>query len=268
MYLEYFELKTYPFENDFSNSFFYQSQTHQEAYSRLEYVIENRKLCAVLSGAYGCGKTFVIKMLIKNLSKKNYIFSEVVNPSVDDTGILKLIAYNFINYKLPDNKADIMIALKKFMMDSAKDSKHCVVIVDEAQNIGDERVFEELRMLLNYTADSKPLATLILSGQSEIHEKMLSNKQFLQRVYLSYEIKPLSSDETYSYIAHRLKISGAKEDLFEPEAVSTVYKMSGGIPRWINSICDISLLTAFTRKIKKINSDVVEEAYQSMRGEM
>lgn len=268
MYLEFFKLKKLPFENTFNEQLFFESETHTEAYSRLEYVVENRKNCAVLVGAYGCGKTFILKMLIKNLSKKGYIFSEVVNPAVDDTGILKLISYNFLNYKLPQDKADILIALEKFLKDSFRDSKHCVVLIDEAQNIADEKVFEELRMLLNYSINDKPLLTLILSGQNELHEKILSNKQFMQRIYISYEIKPLSEKDTNLYIKHRLNIAGGNEKLFSDDAIANVYEKSGGIPRWINSICDVSLLTAFTKGISLIDRDIVEEAYLSIKGDV
>ena len=268
MYLEFFNLKKFPFENNFDEIFFFESETHTEAYSRLEYVIENRKSCATIFGAYGCGKTFVLKMLIRRLSKKGYIFSEVVNPAVDDTGILKMISYNFLSYKLPQTKADILILLEKFLKDSSRDSKHCVVLVDEAQNIPDEKVFEELRMLLNYSLNNRPLLTLILSGQNDLQEKMLSNKQFIQRVYLSYEIKPLSFEEVRDYIKHRLSLAGGKEGLFSEDAISAVYEKSGGIPRWINSISDMSLLTAFTKGISAIDRDIVEEAYLSIRGDV
>lgn len=267
MYLDFFKLKKPPFENNFSEEFFFDSETHSEGYSRLEYVVENRKTAGVLFGPYGCGKTFLLKMLVKKLSKKGYIFSEVVNPAVDDTGILKLVAYNFLNYKLPQNKADILISLERFLKDSFRDSKHCVVLIDEAQNISDEKVFEELRMLLNYSVQDRPLLTLILSGQNDLYHKISSNKQLMQRVYLFYEIKPLDEEQTRSYIRHRLKCAGGREDLFSEDAIRAIYERSGGIPRWINSISDLSLLSAFTKKTTSIDRHIVEEAYLSMRGE-
>lgn len=267
MYLDFFGFKVFPFENNFNNQFFFQSKTHKEAYSRMEYIVENRKFCGVISGPYGCGKTYILKMLIKNLSKKGYIFSEVINPNVDELGILKLIAYNFLNYKLPQTKADILIALEKFLKDTSRDAKHCVVLIDEAQNINDEKVFEELRMLLNYTSNDKPLLSLILCGQSELNEKISSNKQFMQRVYLSYEIKPLDEKETIEYISYRLSVAGCDFEIFDNEALDYIYSKTGGIPRRINSICDVSLLTAFSKNSKRVTYDIVEEAYLSIAGE-
>lgn len=267
MYLEFFGLKKLPFENGVEREFFFDSQSHKEAYSRISYVIEEKKPLALLGGAYGTGKTFVLKAIENDYSKKGYVFSFVLNPSVDSTGILKLITHNFINYKISDNKADILILLEKFLKDTYRDGKHSVVIIDEAQNIEDERVFEEVRMLLNYQANSRSLLTLILCGQSEIFEKVSSNKQLIQRVFLSYEIKPLSKSETNEYVIHRLKIAGG-ENFFQEDAFDSLYELSGGICRWINNIASMALLTAFSKNKKVITSDEIEEGYRSIKGDV
>ncbi len=267
MYLQYFGFKKKPFENICEREFFYESESHREAYSRINYVIEEKKQLAVLSGAYGTGKTFVLRSVENDLSRKGYIFSYISNPSVDSNGLLKLILHNFISYKLPDAKADILILLEKFLKDTHRDAKHCVIIIDEAQNINDENVFEELRMLLNYQLNSKPLLTLIISGQSEVNEKLASNKQLIQRIFLTYDIKPLDETETREYIIHRLKTAG-RDDIFEEESFKTIYELSGGIPRWINNIASMALLTAFSKGARTINADIINEAYLSMKGEV
>jgi len=178
-----------------------------------------------------------------------------------------MITYNFVNFKMPDNKADILISLEKFLKDTYRDGKHCVVIIDEAQNIESEKVFEELRMLLNFEINSKPVITMIMAGQSEISNKISSNKQFLQRVFLSYELKPFNRDETREYVIHRLKVAG-NEKVFEESCFDVLYELSGGIARWINNICLVSLLTAFTKNLLTINSDVIKEAYSTTKGEV
>jgi type II secretory pathway predicted ATPase ExeA len=267
MYLEFFGFSKKPFENTTEREFFFESQSHIEAYSRISYVVEDKKPLAMLTGAYGTGKTFVLKAIENDYSKKNYLFSFVSNPSVDEVGIIKLVVHNFISYKLPESKTDLLILLEKFLKDTHRDGKHCIVVIDEAQNIAYESVFEEIRMLLNYQINSKPLLTLIISGQSELSEKIASNKQLIQRVFLTYDIKPLNEEETRDYVIHRLKIAG-RDDVFEDESFPVLYQLSGGIPRWINNISSMALLTAFSKKIRTINSEIISEAYSSIKGEV
>ncbi|MEF3280367.1 MAG: AAA family ATPase [Elusimicrobiota bacterium] len=266
MYLDFFKLKKKPFENTNDGTFFFESDSHKEAYSRIKYVIEDRQSCAMLSGGYGTGKTFILKTIEKELSRKGYLFSFVANPSVDETGILKLIAHNYISYRIGETKADLLISLEKFFKDTHRDAKHCVVVIDEAQNINSDGVLEELRMLLNYQIENRNLLTLIISGQSELIEKISSNKQFMQRIFLSYEIKPLSKKETKEYVFHRMSVAGAEPQIFSEDCFESLYERSGGIPRWINNICSIALLTAFSKGMSVIDGDIIKESYESIRG--
>jgi type II secretory pathway predicted ATPase ExeA len=267
MYLEHFGFKKMPFENLCEREFFFESENHREAYSRISFVIESKKTLAVLYGPYGTGKTFILKAIESDYSKKNYIFSYLSNPSLDETGILKMITYNFVNFRMPDSKTDILISLEKFLKDTHRDGKHCVVMIDEAQNIESEKVFEELRMLLNFEINSKPIITMIIAGQSELSNRISSNKQFLQRVFLSYELKPFNKEETREYVIHRLKVAG-NEKVFEEDCFDILYELSGGIARWINNISSMSLLCAFNKNLSKVNADIVREAYSSIKGEV
>jgi len=265
MYKEFFKLIKLPFENVNDTSFFFESENHKEAYSRISFVIEEKKSCALLTGGYGVGKTFLLKTIEKNLSKKGYIFSVLHNSRLDDIGFLRMILHNFTGYNVPKAKEDVLMGLEKFLKDTYRDGKHSVIVIDEAQNIEDENVFEELRTLLNYQNENRSLLTLILSGQTEFSEKLYSNKQFSQRVFLSYTLNPFTFEETISYIRHRLNLAGLKEDIFDDKSYEFIFERSGGIPRWINNICNMSLITAFSKGVKKINLDIINEAVESMR---
>ena len=267
MYLEYFGFKKMPFENLCEREFFFESENHKEAYLRAAFIIESKKPLYLLSGPYGTGKTFVLKAIENDYSKKGYVFSYISNPAVDEVGILKLITYNFVSFKMPNNKSDILISLERFLKDTHRDGKHCVVIIDEAQNIENERVFEELRMLLNFEINSRLLLTMIIAGQTEVLNRISSNKQLFQRVFLSYELKPFNITETKDYVIHRLRVAG-NDKVFEDECFELIYELSGGIARWINNICAVSLLVAFTKNLSTINPDIIREAYSSIKGEV
>jgi len=267
MYLNYFQFRKMPFENLCEREFFFESEHHKEAYARISFLIESRKPLGLLTGPYGTGKTFVLKAIENDYSKKGYVFSYLSNSAVDEIGILKLITHNFVNFKLPNSKADILISLEKFIKDTHRDGKHCIIIIDEAQNIEDEKVFEELRMLLNFEINSKPVITMIIAGQSELSTKILSNKQLFQRVFLSYELKPFNRDEVREYVIYRLKIAG-NDSVFEEDCFDLLYELSGGIPRWINNICSMALLIAFTKNLSRVNKDIINEAYASIKGDV
>ncbi|MDP2865962.1 MAG: AAA family ATPase [Elusimicrobiota bacterium] len=263
MYQKHWNLKKLPFENTPDTEFFFESESHEEAFSRLSYVVEEKKACAVITGAYGTGKTLILKALERQFKKKGYVFSFVQNPRLDDLGLLKIILHNFTGYNVPKQKEDVLMGIERFLQDTMHDGKHVVVAIDEAQLINDENVFEELRLLLNFQTETRFLLTLILSGQPELKEKLDSNKQFSQRVTLSYHLKPLDFEETRKYVAHRLEVAGLAENIFDEKALELLYERSGGIPRWINNIANMSMLAAFSKGGRLITEDLVTEGVES-----
>jgi type II secretory pathway predicted ATPase ExeA len=265
MYLKHWNLRKPPFENTPDTDFFYESEKHREASSRLRYVVEERKACAVLTGVYGCGKTLVLRALEREYKKKGCVFSFVNNPRLDDLGLLRMILHNFTGYNVPRSKEDVLMGLEKFVRETHNDGKHVVIAIDESQLIDNEHVFEELRLLLNFQTETRFLVTLLLSGQPELREKLDSNKQFSQRITLSYNLPALDRGETAAYVLHRLGVAGGAEGIFLPEALDLVYERSGGIPRWINNIANMSLLAAFSKGAPAVDAGLVAEGAESAR---
>src|SRR5260370_38681049 len=83
-----------------------------------------------------------------------------------------------------------------------------VVIVDEAQLIDDDAVFEELRLLLNFQTDDRFLVTLLLIGSPELASKVRRLKHLDQRITLPYPLKTLPTPQPPNYIAHPPKMGG------------------------------------------------------------
>ena len=74
-----------------------------------------------------------------------------------------------------------------------------------------------------------------------------------------YQLKPLDEDETILYIAHRLKVAGAKRDIFTDDACKKIFDIADGIPRLINSICDCALLSGYVNGQKIIDPIWIRE---------
>ncbi|MEK6732134.1 MAG: AAA family ATPase [Candidatus Omnitrophota bacterium] len=268
MYLEYWGLKEMPFENTPDPRFFYHSSHHEEALSRLRYVVNNNKGAAMLTGVFGCGKTAILRALVTGLQQRSYQTAFITNPQLKAMELLRSIARYLgaegLPFKFSDMSSDYFLeVIERILINNTKDGRQTLVIIDEAHVITDLDVLEELRMLLNFQLEDKFLITLILAGQPELQERISKTKQLLQRMAISYNIGPLSETEIDGYINYRLSVAGASRQIFEPEAIKIVHKVSGGIPRRINHICDLSLFIGSANNFKVINGQVVEDAVSS-----
>jgi general secretion pathway protein A len=136
------------------------------------------------------------------------------------------------------------------------------VVVDEAHTIQDPSVFEELRLLLNFQWKDRFLITLILMGQPELLRMVEANKPFEQRLGMKAQLEPMTREETGQYLVHRLRVAGhaQPESVFSADAVAAIYEGTGGIPRRINRLADMALVSGMAQRSAQIDAALIKDA--------
>ena len=261
MYEKFWGFTEPPFENVPDPRFLFLSAKHEEALMRLLYTVNGRKGAAILTGEIGCGKTLLSRVLLRRLMDKRFEVLLVPNPSLPPISFLREI---LLQMGVKDDfryKVDILREINSKLLKNVKEEKDTILIIDEAHLIIDNRqVTEEVRLLLNFQFDNRFLLTLILIGQPELKYGISKMPQLEQRIAIKYHLEPLSRSETELYIHFRLKTAGLTQNIFTDKAVNKIYDYSQGIPRKINKISDLSLLIAYSKKEKIINSNIVLES--------
>jgi len=265
MFEKYWGLKEKPFENTPDPRFIYFSHEHLEAISRLTYAVEERKGAALLTGDYGCGKTVMSRLLFERLPVDKYGIGLVTNPMLSPIALLREICFQLgIKNTSRSNKIQLLANLNEHLYENLNNNQETVVIIDEAQTIKNPLAFEELRLLLNFQLNERFLMTLILIGQPELRETLDKLKQLKQRLAVRYHINPLNKKETGKYITHRLEIGGLQRKIFTDKSIDLIWEGSGGIPRMINTICDMCLLLGYNKKLKKINKEIIKDVVSDL----
>ncbi len=265
MYTAYWGLTEKPFENTPDPKFIYYSQKHEEAMARMLYVVREHKGAALLTGEYGCGKTLLSRVIRKELQQENkYQSVFILDPHLTVREFLREIIYQLGVDKIPKNKLDISHALNKTILANHNSGKHTVLVVDEAQSIHNIDIFEEMRLLLNYQLDAAFLLTIILLGAPELKQMVTGMQHLVQRMAAGYHLNGLSEAETKNYINHRLLIAGAKRQLFTDDSYHEIYLHSYGVPRRINTICDLALLVGFSNNQNVIDRKAIIDINEDM----
>ncbi|MCX5716214.1 MAG: AAA family ATPase, partial [Candidatus Omnitrophica bacterium] len=174
MYLKHWGFKEKPFENTPDPRFLYMTANHEEAFMRMYYCIEESKGAALLTGEYGSGKTVLTRALLKELLKneEKYKVALIVNPSFSSHDLFREIIYQLENVFTKGSKLELIHHLNEILYKSMNENKKIVVIIDEAQAMENENMFEEVRLLLNFQMNDKFLLTLILVGQPDLRKKI------------------------------------------------------------------------------------------------
>jgi len=266
MYEAYWELTEAPFDNSPNPKFFYLSPEHEEALVRLVYTVRHRKGCGMLTGEYGCGKTTLSRALIQRLEAERYEIGLLTNPSWNAIDFLREVLYQLGQETEEKNKPELLHLLNEVFFRNYQAGRDSVIIVDEAQLIDDDAVFEELRLLLNFQTDDRFLVTLLLIGSPELAVKVRRLKHLDQRITLRYHLNTLDYTHTANYIAHRLKMAGQTKQLFTEEAVKLIFDFTRGTPREINNLCDVALLVGYSKRVREIGEKIIAEVIKDMVG--
>jgi general secretion pathway protein A len=265
VYEQYWKLREKPFENDQNIGFFYQSREHREALVRIIYAIMESKSCVLLTGDAGCGKTFLLNSLARELTEKRVKVAMVKNPSSDALDLLRQIAQTFGVRNAQQTKSEIVAALEQYLGYYRERGVRAVLIIDDADTIENERAYEELRLLLNLTLAGKSLLTLVLAGSNRLRTSLRRVPGLAQRVALSYALPPLTEEDSISYVNHRMKTVEGDHHIFEMRALRDVYRSARGIPRLINNICDLSLLLGAAEGRRNVDARIVARAREELK---
>jgi general secretion pathway protein A len=219
-----------------------------------------------LTGEYGSGKTVLSRFLVKELSQQanSYKIALIVNPSLSAEDFLKEIIYQLEGREYDGTKLKILHTINDILYKSMEESKDVVVMVDEAQVIEKPEMFEELRLLLNFQLNDRFLLSLILIGQPELREKINRLPQLKQRIAISFHLDVLTQQEVGHYIEHRCAIAGAERPLFSKEAIDGIAESSGGVPRRINTYCELALMQGMLYKKEIVDKETALNAIEDI----
>ena len=261
MYEAFFGLKEKPFRMTPDSRYFFPSQKHTDALNHMVYAIEERRGFVVITGEIGSGKTTLSRVLFQKLDPTTRT-AIIRNTNLTAKDLVGLTLEELeIPFKPGGTKTQLIGRLNEFLVEQLRTNCNVVLLIDEAQNLN-PNVLEEVRMLSNLETETEKLIQIVLMGQPELKAKLWLPKltQLRQRVTLHYHLGPLNAVETVAYVDHRLHIAGANgTPIFQPAALSAVFRHTQGVPRLINGLCDRALLTGYINETRTISTDIITE---------
>jgi len=264
MYEAFYGLAAKPFSILPDPDIIYWGRNHRLAFAMLEYGIMNSAGFTVITGEIGCGKTTLLRYLLRNLDTQMTV-GLITSPPRGKAELLQWVMMS-LDQPFEDSNAALYKRFQQFLREQYSRGRRTVVIIDEAQNLEWETL-EELRMLSNINADKDLYLQVILIGQPQLKDLLRSPGllQFAQRVSSDFHLRPLSPNEVTEYIACRLKAVGAEIQLFSEEACRIIAQASQGIPRTINILCDTALVYGFAQSAELITAELVTMVIENKR---
>lgn len=261
MFKKFFGLKENPFSVNPDPRYLYSTPHTEEALSCLTYGVQNRKGFILLTGEVGTGKTTLINKLLEWLQRETIPSAFIFNPRLTEEQFFDFMLADFGIASENSSKSKVLMRLNQWLLERYRTGETAVLVIDEAQTLS-MAVLEEVRLLTNLETYTQKLLQIVLSGQPELEARLKQPelRQLRQRITLRSKTFPLTPEETIGYIDTRLRVAGSSGDsVFTPEAVESIHRYSGGIPRVINVLCEHSLIHAFADQQRPVTAATVAE---------
>ncbi len=269
MYEEYFGLTRNPFSIVPDPRYFFVSEGHREALAHLTYGIGSDGGFVLLTGEVGTGKTTVCRRLLEMVPEDTEV-AFILNPRLTVEELLATVCDEF-GIRYPDGNRSVKVfvdAIYEYLLRVHEQGRRAVLIIEEAQNLH-PGVLEQIRLLTNLETKERKLLQIIMLGQPELRD-MLSRPELLQlsqRITARYHLGALSGEELPGYIKHRLSVAGlVRGQLFPPSVMGTLFRLTKGVPRVINAVCDRALLGAYVQGKEQVDRKTLKAAAREVSG--
>ena len=261
MYNEFYGLEENPFSISPDPKYFYLSERHNQAFAHLSYGLKSGGAFVLLTGEVGTGKTTVSRRIL-NILPDDTDLAMIYHPTDEPRELYACICDEYgIAYEKDATIKDLFNQLRDYFFENYRNSRHTVVVIDEAQMLSEESL-EQLRLLTNLETDNQKVVQIVLIGQPELQELLArpSLRQLSQRITARFHIIPLEPEDVGAYIRFRLQVAGRIQPLFDSSAVKLIAKISGGVPRLINLLADRCLEEGTNAQSRLITSREVKKA--------
>jgi type II secretory pathway predicted ATPase ExeA len=263
IYCAHFGLRERPFLLPPDPAFLFWGRGHRSAFTVLEYGLMTRAPITLLTGEVGAGKTTLLQHLLDTMQEEARI-GLISNAQGNQDQLLRWVLHAFDQPAPADRPyVDLFAQLQAFLLEEYAAGRRVILVFDEAQHLGAD-VLEELRMLTNINSGKDEILQLVLVGQPELRDvvRRPDLTQFAQRVAVAYHLEALNADDVTTYIAHRVQVAGGAAGLFEPAACRLIHARTGGVPRLVNQLCDLSLLYAYTEGADRVSEATVRQVLE------
>jgi general secretion pathway protein A len=239
----------------------YQTPSLMESGAKIRRAIALKQGLCCIFGSVGFGKSSLLRYIASVYDHSPDYRVAVIAEQTNGPqfAFLKAISKEF---DIPPQRSASaqMDAIEAFLMQQHTEGKTVIVMVDEAQLLRLETL-ECIRSLLNYETNTEKLCQVVLAGQLELRDRLLTRryKAFKSRIVAPVVLEYFTPEETLSMIAYRHEYWRV-QNRFTAEACARVQEISAGVPRDIVLVCGYAYSIADDRKLDAISPEVINEA--------
>ncbi len=269
-YIKYFGMIETPFARNHDPKWLYLSTQHKEAVIKTRWTMQEFSGLALIRGDVGQGKSFLLEYLMTIWPHQySWKCAKLQNTgTITSPRALIMGVCEAFGIATTGTAREMLSRLEAWLLAQAFDAHQTVVLfIDEAQSM-DAKAFPILRDLLNLATRDRILLQIVMAAQLNIDKKLTHYPALQSRIASVATLEPLSREESDLMLLHRLKRAGCENPLAicPTDAMSAIHIHSGGVPRDILVVTEMSMKEAFLQDASKLTPAHVEKAFGDLTG--
>ncbi|HWI18598.1 MAG TPA: AAA family ATPase [Vicinamibacterales bacterium] len=251
--------------------FYFRSRSHGRVFDALSAAIKRRETLMLVMGDLGVGKTTLCKTLLDSQERRSRA-ALAGNALLSPEDLLRLMLQDLGAVTRDEVKQGRLVSttrqelvemFDRFLGQLRATSGGAVMIVDEAHSLP-RATKEQIVEIATLDSNRDRILQFLLAGQPAIGGGALFPELDGERRGVRARLLPLERDECEPYIAHRLAIAGFSSVAFAATTVDVVYRLSGGVPRLVNLLCERGLQEAADVQARMVEPAMIESAASAL----
>ncbi len=255
MYARHWGLVDIPFQSTVDRRWFYEGPSHEEALARLLFLVEQHRRLGLLIGAAGTGKTMLLSVLQRSAAQAQ---TEVVDVNVAGRSgnevVWELAAKLRLNPRSDETPAMLWRKIEETLIGNQLARAQTLLVFDHFE-WADRDCQKAVARLVHLNTQAPAWTTIVAAVRQ--HSVRECCELFRPLVDLTIDVPAFNHDESRDYVISLLTRAGRREPLFTDSALDRLHELSGGVPRELNRLCDMSLLAAMSAGAAAVTADIV-----------
>lgn len=267
MYEKIYQLKNRPFSAAPNLLQYHPTDAAETALRNCREAIDRQAGPALILGSAGTGKTLLLDLLADGYSGQY----QVVTLACARTDTRRDLLQNIL-FQLGQTYRDLSESeLRLELADYLRPGPHCphglLCLVDDAHCLVED-LMDELRVLSGFIRGGQLRCQLVLTGTQRLEELLIGSRQesFNQKISTRSYLSALNQAETAEYIrAHLRRAGGGNREFFSSEALKQVYRLSQGVPRLLNQLCDAALQRCARQGAPVVTPEICQQTWAELQ---